>query len=245
MKRSLKIIFLLIVAVILISIAAVAIHDTKLKNKTLRAFMDCEKAESDGHRELFYFSLYDACNSAEDFNKKGILLYNEYVSELACGFIGRITRSPFVKESTGMRRLHIYDYIYEISIIAELLNESRLSTITWIVSDYNTRLHSEPKDDEISKIQKVITSYPDDLVLYDVICRQYYRRHDYNSVLDYGVRSAGVAGDKKYRQDIVYMLYMSSCKLGRTDDAISYIGFAKEVLDFSILDYEMDKTVEL
>ncbi len=245
MKRSLKIIFSLIIAVILVAIAAVAIHDTKLKNKTLRVFMDCEKAESDGHRELLCTSLEDASSRISDFQKKAILFHKKYVSNEACRFVKRMTKSSFVKEASEFHRQAIYDYLYEISLDARVLNTSLLSTRTFVVSRFNNSTHRVSTDNEISSIQKALTRYSEDLVLYDVICRSYYSRKDYKSVIEYGLRSAEILGDDKYERDIVYLIYISSCALDRLDDAINYIGFAKEALNFSILDYELDDKIEL
>lgn len=122
---------------------------------------------------------------------------------------------------------------------------STLSTRTFIVSRFNNTTYREALDIEISSIQKALTWTPDDLVLYDVICRSYYSRKDYKSVIEYGLRSAEILGDDKYERDIVYLIYISSCALDRLDDAINYIGFAKEALNFSILDYELDDKIEL
>lgn len=245
MKRSLKIIISLIVAVILVAIAAVAIHDTKLKNKTLRVFMDCEKAESDGHRELLCTSLEDASSRISDFQKKVILFHKKYVSKEACRLVKRMTRSTFVKEAPDFNRQVFYDNLFKISVDARFLDVSTLSTRTFIVSRFNNTTYREALDIEISSIQKALTWTPDDLVLYDVICRSYYSRKDYKSVIEYGLRSAEILGDDKYERDIVYLIYISSCALDRLDDAINYIGFAKEALNFSILDYELDDKIEL
>ena len=245
MKKIFKITIVSIVAAGGLSVFGIAIHDRILENATLRAFRACDRAELENHRELLCTSLEDASSRSSDFQKKAILFHKKYVSNEACRFVRRMTKSSIVKEASEFHRHAIYDYLYEISLDARFLNTSLLSTRTFVVSRFNSSTHRVSTDNEISSIQKALTRYSEDLVLYDVICRSYYSRKDYKSVIEYGLRSAEILGDDKYERDIVYLIYLSSCALDRLDDAINYIGFAKEALNFSILDYELNDKIEL
>lgn len=245
MKKIFKISIVSIVAAGGLAVFGIAIHDRILENATLGAFRACDRAELERHRELLCTSLEIASDRITNFQKKVILFHKKYVSKEACRLVKRMTRSTFVKEAPDFNRQVFYNNLFKISVYARLLDVSTLSTRTFIVSRFNNTTCREALDIEISSIQKALTWAPDDLVLYDVICRSYYNRKDYKSVIEYGIRSAEISGDDKYERDIVYLIYLSSCALDRLDDAINYIGFAKEALNFSILDYELNDKIEL
>lgn len=212
-----KTLFAFFVSGVLVAIIGYA-HDRIIGNLVLKAFKESYTAEQNKCEERLVLGLCKSADAALEF-KKDYLAHKTWIAKESERILEYMTNSEFAQSMTGPYSVAIYMNLADIAFVRNVLEGSTMSYHAYLIARNNARIISRFTDEEISELQQAIAASPEELLLYDLICRSYLKNEDYENVVRYAELSSGIAGEERHRKDIVSMMHTGLLELGRNDDA--------------------------
>lgn len=221
MKRSLKIIFLLIVAVILVSIAAIigiAIRDYKNKVDAKEALRYCYVAEANGYKEMLIEYLENAEHKLRE-TRYNSLFFKKWCATECCRIVVNLTTSEMVLKMSIKDKLAIFDLLHKIATYAYELEHSDFNEYVKLISDYNMATIERDVNKFNSVLlptaEKLLSKNPKEPVICDIICKMFIIQCDYKSTIKYASQYPDIAKcPKTFSMEIIRMYHSSYLRLG-------------------------------